>query len=233
MRKNLGKIILLNVIGLSIFFSWYVPVEHGVWFAVDKSIFYYFNEQLQPESTFAYLVGLTNVRHFDIISLLAMLALYAYYYSKQDHSGKRKMWFIGITMLLCAVVLNQLGHLIPVQRCSPTGFFENIHLVSKMLPFKTKDYSGDSFPGDHGLMLLIYAGFMLRYFGKKAFAVSCVIFIVFMLPRIMAGAHWLTDIAVGSLSIALVGLSWVLLTPLSDKCIDFLNKIIPDSSAAK
>lgn len=77
------------------------------------------------------------------------------------------MWFIGVTMLFFAVILNQLGHLIPVQRCSPTGFFENIHRVSKMLVFKTKDYSGDSFPGDHGLMLMIYAGFMLRYFGKK------------------------------------------------------------------
>lgn len=192
MGKNLGKIIFLNAVGLTIFFSWYLPAEHGFWFTLDKSIFYYFNEQLQPESSFTYFVGLTNVRHFDIISLMAMLALYGYYYSKQDHLGKRS--------------------------------------VSKMLVFKAKDYSGDSFPGDHGLMLMIYAGFMLRYFGKKAFAVSCIILIIFMLPRIMAGAHWFTDIAVGSLSISLVGLSWVLLTPVSDKCIDFLNKIFPDKA---
>lgn len=169
MGKNLGKIIFLNAVGLTIFFSWYLPAEHGFWFTLDKSIFYYFNEQLQPESSFTYFVGLTNVRYFDIISLMAMLALYGYYYSKQDHLGKRKMWFIGVTMLFFAVILNQLGHLIPVQRCSPTGFFENIHRVSKMLVFKAKDYSGDSFPGDHGLMLMIYAGFMLRYFGKKSF----------------------------------------------------------------
>lgn len=193
MGKNLGKIIFLNAVGLTIFFSWYLPAEHGFWFTLDKSIFYYFNEQLQPESSFTYFVGLTNVRHFDIISLMAMLALYGYYYSKQDHLGKRKMWFIGVTMLFFAVILNQLGHLIPVQRCSPTGFFENI-------------------------------------FGKKAFAVSCIILIIFMLPRIMAGAHWFTDIVVGSLSISLVGLSWVLLTPVSDKCIDFLNKIFPDKA---
>ena len=212
MGKNLGKIIFLNAVGLTIFFSWYLPAEHGFWFTLDKSIFYYFNEQLQPESSFTYFVGLTNVRHFDIISLMAMLALYGYYYSKQDHLGKRKMWFIGVTMLFFAVILNQLGHLIPVQRCSPTGFF------------------GDSCPGDHGLMLMIYAGFMLRYFGKKAFVVSCIILIIFMLPRIMAGAHWFTDIAVGSLSIYLVGLSWVLLTSVSDKCIDFLNKIFLDKA---
>lgn len=115
MGKNLGKIIFLNAVGLTIFFSWYLTAEHGFWFTLDKSIFYYFNEQLQPESSFTYFVGLTNVRHFDIISLMAMLALYGYYYSKQDHLGKRKMWFIGVTMLFFAVILNQLGHLIPVQ----------------------------------------------------------------------------------------------------------------------
>lgn len=64
MGKNLGKIIFLNAVGLTIFFSWYLPAEHGFWFTLDKSIFYYFNEQLQPESSFTYFVGLTNVRHF-------------------------------------------------------------------------------------------------------------------------------------------------------------------------
>ncbi len=64
MGKNLGKIIFLNAVGLTIFFSWYLPAEHGFWFTLDKSIFYYFNEQLQPESSFTYFVGLTNVRQF-------------------------------------------------------------------------------------------------------------------------------------------------------------------------
>lgn len=99
MRKNFVKIICLNAVGLAIFFSWYLPAEHGFWFTLDRNIFYYFNEQLLPGSIFTYIVGLTNMRHFDIISLMAMLALYGYYYLQQDHYGKRKMWFIGITML--------------------------------------------------------------------------------------------------------------------------------------
>lgn len=41
MGKNLGKIIFLNAVGLTIFFSWYLPAEHGFWFTLDKSIFYY------------------------------------------------------------------------------------------------------------------------------------------------------------------------------------------------
>jgi len=53
------------------------------------------------------------------------------------------------------------------------------------------------------------------------------VFLVFSLPRIMSGAHWFTDVAVGSISIVLVVLSWVLLTPLSDKVIAWLEPKLP------
>lgn len=48
------------------------------------------------------------------------------------------------------------------------------------------------------MMLLIFTFYMLRYFGKKAFAASLLVVIVFSMPRIMSGAHWLTDVVVGS-----------------------------------
>jgi len=44
---------------------------------------------------------------------------------------------------------------------------------------------------------------------------------------VMIGAHWFTDIAVGSLSVVLVGVSWCLMTPLSDKLINGLNLMLP------
>ncbi len=58
------------------------------------------------------------------------------------------------------------------------------------------------------MMLLIFSAFMLRYFGKKAFAIALIIFVIFAFPRVMIGAHWLTDIVVGSLSVVLIGLPW-------------------------
>ena len=50
---------------------------------------------------------------------------------------------------------------------------------------------------------------------------------VFAFPRVMIGAHWLTDIAVGSLTAVLIGLPWVLMTPLSDRVIGILIAIFP------
>ena len=42
------------------------------------------------------------------------------------------MLAIGITMLLTAVVLNQLGHLLPVKHSSPTRFFDHVYRVSEL-----------------------------------------------------------------------------------------------------
>lgn len=227
MKTRLPLIVLLNIVGLALFFSWMVPANHGFWFPIDSAIFHYFNNLLVESRAFLWLVAITNNRAFDGFSLVAMGLLMLSYWLKQTPYGRRQIVIMGVVMLLTAVVLNQIGQQLPVQRHSPTLFFTDIYRVSELLNIPTKDASKDSFPGDHGMMLMIFCGFMLRYFGARAFAISLVIFVVFSLPRMMIGAHWFTDIFVGSLSVILVGLPWVLLTPLSDKIITQLNYYLP------
>ncbi|WP_409308931.1 phosphatase PAP2 family protein [Pectobacterium sp. B1J-3] len=225
--RNLFYVLLLNALGISLFFSWYLTQEQGIWFQLDSSIFFYFNELLVKSPTFLHLVAMTNNRVFDGFALIAMGMLYLSFYRKAIPVERRRLLIIGIVMLLTAVVLNQLGHLLPIQHASPTLYFTHINRVSDLTGIVTKDASRDSFPGDHGMMLLIFAAFMLRYFTHRAFILSVAIVVIFSLPRIMIGAHWFTDIAVGSLSIVLVGLSWWLLTPASDRLITFLERKLP------
>lgn len=228
-RRNLPTILLLNLLGITLFFSWYIPADHGFWFKIDSAIFFYFNQHLLSSPSFLHLVAITNNRAFDVISLICMGLLYLHFYIKETAAGRRRLIVMGFVMLLTAVILNQLGHLLPVSHPSPTLIFENINRVSELTGIPTKDASSDSFPGDHGMMLIIFACFMLRYFSRGAFAIALVIVVVFSMPRIMIGAHWFTDIAVGSLSVVLVGISWILLTPLSDKVIDAINRNLPGS----
>lgn len=228
-RRNLPTILLLNLLGIALFFSWYIPVNHGFWFKIDSAIFFYFNQHLLSSPPFLHLVAITNNRGFDAISLMCMVLLYLYFYIKETPTGRRRLIVTGVVMLLTAVILNQLGHLLPVSHPSPTLTFENINRVSELTGIPTKDASSDSFPGDHGMMLMIFACFMLRYFSRGAFAIALLIVVIFSMPRVMIGAHWFTDIAVGSLAVVLVGASWVLLTPLSDKIIDVINRNLPGS----
>ncbi|AUU11729.1 MULTISPECIES: phosphatase PAP2 family protein [Serratia] len=226
-RRNLPLILLFNLLGVALFLSWFLPANHGGWFTLDSAIFFFFNRHLATDPAFLHLVAITNNRAFDVISLLAMGLLYLYFYLKQDAAGRRRLVITGVVMLLTAVVLNQLGHLLPVKHPSPTLTFDNIYRVSELTGIPTKDASSDSFPGDHGMMLIIFSCFMLRYFGRRAFAVALLITLLFSLPRVMIGAHWFTDIAVGSLSVVLVGASWVLMTPCSDWIVDRLNRLLP------
>ncbi|WP_313046428.1 phosphatase PAP2 family protein [Atlantibacter hermannii] len=227
MKTRLPLIVLMNLAGLALFFSWLLLPGHGFWFPVDVGVFRFFNNLLTENRAFLWLVAITNNRAFDGCSLVAMGLLMLSYWVKETPYGRRQIIIMGVVMLLTAVVLNQLGQMIPVQRHSPTLFFTDIHRVSDLLNIPTKDASKDSFPGDHGMMLMIFCGFMLRYFGMRAFAISLIIFVVFSLPRMMIGAHWFTDIFVGSLSVILVGLPWVLMTPLSDIIITRLNHYLP------
>ncbi|CAM4197283.1 phosphatase PAP2 family protein [Lelliottia jeotgali] len=228
MIKKLPLILLLNAAGVALFLSWYLPVNHGFWFPIDSGIFHFFNEQLVKSQVILWLVAITNNRAFDGCSLLAMGCLMLSFWLKEDAAGRRRIIMIGLVMLLTAVVINQLAQgLMPVKRSSPSLFFPNVHRVSELLHISTKDASKDSFPGDHGMMLLIFSSFMFRYFGKKAFAVALIIVVVFAFPRVMIGAHWLTDIVIGSLSAVLIGAPWCLMTPLSDRLIALFDRYLP------
>ncbi len=226
-RRNLPAILLLNVLGIALFLSYYLPANHGFWAPIDRSVFFFFNRRLATHETFLHLVAITNNRAFDACSLLAMGLLYLSYYVKKDASGRRGMIMVGIVMLLTAVVLNQLGHQLPVAHKSPSLSFPHVNRVSELTGIPTKDSSGDSFPGDHGMMLMVFSVFMLRYLGLRAFAIAVLITVVFSMPRLMIGAHWFTDIMVGSLSVVLVGTSWWLMTPASDILVNWLDKKLP------
>ena len=197
-KNRIPLILLLNAAGVALFCSWYLPVNHGFWNPLDSAIFYFFNHLVGVSTAYTWLLAIINNRAFDACSLLA------------------------------AVIINQLAqHLMPVKRASPSLSFTDITKVSDVISFPTKDASKDSFPGDHGMMLLIFASFMWRYFGRRAFAIALVIFVVFAFPRVMIGAHWFTDIAVGSLTAVLIGAPWVLMTPLSDNVIALFERYLP------
>ena len=228
MKIRLPLILLLNVAGVALFLSWFLPANHGFWYAIDTGVFTFFNQQLAVNRPFLWFVAITNNRAFDGCSLLAMGALMLWHWRRAAPAQQRRIVLMGLVMLLAAVVLNQLGQrLLPVTRPSPTLTFTGINRVSELLSISTKDASTDSFPGDHGMILLIFAGFMWRYFGQKAFAIALLIFAVFALPRMMIGAHWFTNIFVGSLCVVLTGLPWCLLTPVSDKVIDWFDRTLP------
>lgn len=217
----------VSLSGIMLFLSWYLPVDHGLWAAPDHTVFRFFNTPLAANHSLAVFIAVINNRAFDLAALLLMGLIYYTAFRKQDSAGKRRLVMAGIVMVVSAVLINQAGQAIPFNRYSPTLMLDSVHRVSDITGIFTKDASKSSFPGDHGLMLMIFAAFVWRYAGFRYFSAAVLLVIIFSLPRIMAGAHWFSDIMAGSLSLTLITLPWILLTPLGDRCVNFLVRRMP------
>ncbi len=234
-KKNLLWIILCNIVGALLLGSWLAssPANgyHGPWLALDKSVFYFFNQLLVQSKAFMYFVAVVNLRAFDVVAFVAMLAIFYSYYRKSNVEGKRWLFCIGVAMLVSAVVIKQFDRLLPIDRVSASIYFDqlyhNVNWLSQLSGIAAKDKSASSFPGDHGMMLLIFSVYMWKYIGRAAFCKALAVFVIFSLPRIMGGAHWFTDVYVGSVSFVLLVLSWILLTPVADMFINWLEPKLP------
>ncbi len=100
-------------------------------------------------------------------------------------------------------------------RPSPTLILESAVRLSEMYPnLNLKDSSSDSFPGDHAAVLFTWFGYCIHFVRNKWSVLALIIVIIFSLPRLIAGAHWFSDVMVGGLSIALISLSIGVYTPL-------------------
>lgn len=199
----------------------------GPWASVDKAVFFFFNARLAPDSLFLRITAYTNVRAFDAVAFAAMGLVYLYFFRKRDNSGKRRLIALGVCMLLTALFIKQCGNFLAIQHPSPTLTFTGVNRVSKLVDVAAKDSSRNSFPGDHGMMLMIFAGFAARYFNKRAFAASVVGVVLFSLPRIASGAHWFSDVFVGSLAVVCITLGWFLCTPVADWCAGRIERLLP------
>ena len=222
------KILFLNIAGAILFFSYAWSGLDGPWARLDEKIFRFFNHLIAENPFLREVIAVSNLRMFDVIILLSMGAIYGWYFARGNAPYRRNLICIGLVMLLSAVVLKVGAQKIMLfEHPSPTLYFEGVHRLSELSALSPKDAAGNSFPGDHGLMLLVFAGFAARYLGGTAFILALLVAVIFSLPRVAAGAHWSSDILVGSVGYSLLMLPWLLLTPLSDKLAGFFDRILP------
>ena len=220
------KFIPCYLLGGLIAISWAALPDHGPWDQWELAVFHLVNGWLGQAQWWADLVAVTNNRLFDL-AVLSCMGLILSLLLACGRAGRRRLVAMGIVMLLGALVINQFGHLLPVSRPSPTLTVADALRVTQLSAIPTKDSSSDSFPGDHALFLMIFAGFALRHLPRWAGVTALLMVPLFSAPRILSGAHWLTDVYVGALSLTLLCLPLLLLTGLSDALIGWIARRLP------
>ncbi|MCD6036105.1 MAG: hypothetical protein K0R63_1846 [Rickettsiales bacterium] len=210
--------------GIALIGSWFYPLTRAGWDTIDQAWFFLANGSLAEGSAWQIVWALANFRGFDLIAALSMVAVFAYAAKQRDKDHVVSL-AKGLLMALYTVLMVQCAHELfeNIKRDSPTRILEPVYLLSELVPWAyPKDSSGTSFPGDHATVLLMVATFITYYFGKRYGLIAYAIAVIGVLPRIVGGAHWLTDVVVGGGGITLITMTLVLATPLERKLFGLL-----------
>ncbi|MBT6275764.1 MAG: phosphatase PAP2 family protein, partial [Chromatiales bacterium] len=171
----------------------------------------------------------TNTRLFDGVSASVFGFIFFTYIwaGGWDAVPKRVaqgVFLAGFTVIVLYISTKQI---FVFERFSPSLVLEPVVRLSTLITeVKVKDASGNAFPGDHGTAVMLFTCFIWAFAGRRrglaALGVACFV----VLPRMVSGAHWITDLLVGSASIALVSVSLALATPFGWRVIQVLEVLL-------
>jgi len=218
--------------GIFLLGTLFLPITSSFWRYVDTAFFQWLNFPLKENSFLRNFWALANHRLADWIGDLFILGFYslAVWKTPKENRPKRIAEFIFCVLLTAFTILliNRLlcRDLLRLRRASPTLTLPNAVYLNDFISWiSVKVDSAKSFPGDHATTALMFAC-SYAYLVRGRLGVFALLYAGFLcLPRLAVGAHWLSDIIVGSGCIVLFSLSWVFFTPLADKCVSLLTRL--------
>lgn len=207
-----------------------LPPFDGLWQRFDVAVFRLTNESLAWGYPWQVLWALTNHRAFDAVAGSVFLIIFLLFiFRGRGREARCTRLAAGAFIFAWTVMVLDFSSdwVFNFRHPSPTLVFDDALRLSEMIPWiKLKDASGASFPGDHGTALIMFTVMTGFYAGWRLGGVAALAAAFFILPRLMSGAHWFSDVAVGSVSVALVGLALALATPLHALVIRALSSVI-------
>ncbi|HDL17319.1 MAG TPA: hypothetical protein ENH27_05715 [Rhizobiales bacterium] len=200
--------------------SWILPVSRGWWDRLDVAAFRFLNGSLSLGEWWQVLWALANNRGTDVFSgTLILLLIVSWLWGRPRDVQNMKLASLGALLLFMGAVIMSLHPLIikwiGYARPSPTLVLDGVFWLDKLVPsIDAKVADRSSFPGDHAFILVTFALFFIFLGPWRTAAVASLLALVFNLPRLVGGAHWLTDGVIGGAIPALLVVSWLLATPL-------------------
>lgn len=230
---RIRPLLACNGVALLLLITWLWAPSRAVWDQVDLQLFALLNEPVHAAGLWAKTWAIGSMRPVDMGVGLLMLAVMLKADLVFSAAQVRKALFAFlatlIVMLLFRVGFAELVKLMGWQRPSASLVVEGAARLTELFPgweerWDMKDSATRSFPGDHASVLLIWAMFMSFFARNWRLLLVWVMAVVFMLPRLVAGAHWGSDALVGGVFLALLGLAWACFTPFAYQASEWLEK---------
>jgi len=215
--KPLILSILLILLLVASFLS---PWTRPLWTFIDTHLFTFLNATLDGSPFSQHFWALLNHKRMDLVEDGIFLLFFIWGVSVTPKGQKLRRTFQFI--LISAVIACVIGF---INRGPPQTLFALrdspslvitpcVRITQEILWKGIKDATTASFPGDHATTLLLFGFLYTAYVPRKLAGAAWFYVALRILPRLVVGAHWFSDIAVGSLSIALFFAACFLYTPL-------------------
>ncbi len=217
-KLQIFKILAYSLAGALLLLSWLWNIP-PFWQSLDESIFRFFNQFVDPQyPVWIKILAILNTRLFDFISAALMCLLLLWSVHICPRPDRWRYWItVSVLMVGAFLLISALCEIsITYRRPSPTATFDDSNRLRNLIDIRHRDISKQSFPSDHGVILMIFVAFLFRFARRQVAAVGVLLTILLSSPRIMVGAHWFTDVYVGALSTTLLTVPWLLLSPLAD-----------------
>lgn len=216
-------LITCNLLALALLASWGWAPARLLWDRFDLEVFHLLNASLASDGAWAHVWGVCNMRPVDLGFGLIMLGIlvkgnFIFTAAQVRQALYAFLAVLVLLLLIRAGPLNELVKAMHWQRASPSLTVDGAIRLTALFPdwardWHMKDSSGRSFPGDHASVLLLWAIFLSPFARGWRRWLVWGLALLFMLPRLVSGAHWLSDVLVGGVFLGLIAIGWGLYTP--------------------
>lgn len=189
--------------------SYFIIPRELFWNKVDHSFFKAINHCLslgKPVQIFW--ATLNHKLHDWIVDLVFLSFCFSYIRSNCSKTKSTKLWeiiIIFVIMMFSIFIVNKyfLRYHAHFDAISPSLKYKDYFHINRLLPFlKTKIYSHSSFPGDHATTAFLFFFVTYPLFSKKQRLLLGFYTALIILPRLVVGAHNISDILCGSMTLA-------------------------------
>lgn len=227
--------LLCHLIAIALLVSWRWPATRELWDALDLAVFQLLNTPVHEAGLWAQVWGIASMRPVDlgvgVLMLAVMLKSGLVLRAEQVRLALFAFVTLLVVMLLIRVGFADLVRLLGWQRPSASLVVEGAARLTELFPewearWDMKDSASRSFPGDHASVLLLWALFLSGAARGWRLLLVWSLAILFIMPRVVAGAHWASDALVGGVLLSLLGLAWGGYTPLAGWAAQHLERLV-------